>query len=899
MPERRLRRRIGGIAIGAVVAGLLLSGPAAGSAEPDARAPVNRGSVADRVDLGDRASERAHDVVDSGASEIRTGAVEQGQLTEEYTGRSVAAGGDFSARLRVAPRQPLTLRFKELRPNDEWGAAYGFNVYLDGHLHYVRDSETADPGGGPYSSFFLETADPAILGDGWVEVRVEGVSDEAAYFSEIWAYADLTAMVERQDLRVPDRINFVLGQDYLSDAVLRERLDYVKANIHKSEQVGLGMAVLDYFTVRTPEQLAANYQRYLRLSREYDLPFAIESTADWEGTPTRVPDGKGGFFGDLEYQQILWSPQDQTGPDKDTYASPDGDTQSIADLLGADYDQRYGLSVPNIWGNTPWLTWHHPDLNAYYERKAAESMAQVRPLFWDLQRQGEAWRLLPFSTATESVYWSKRDGVGVADMGYTDHNGGVARRDIYADYNPHTVEAAAADGVRLDPADGLSVAEKNWLYKNQSHHQQLFADAFYAGLPRERIAVSGDELTYPTEMLRHNIHSEIYSRKQEPHFSGVFPSTAQGVVEHARPGAQFITLNDYNEGGFHHLQRLREFGRIANPNLENSVSGHAPDKTLLLRQAYVNGSRYTSPYNWINNPAADWINPFVDDMKPWDVVHDESPTGEINGQQVVSQEFTAGELRLADRMAVRVRRVGAPAPLRLTIYDGSEKEHVVTMRRLSPVEIGNNGWATFEFPIVELERGHTYHAEIEQLGGDRAAYTFPTAGGELLHRVGLDLDAERDRSMVITWRRDASDAIRHVAEEGGPASGAAAKTLAAATRALRDDRYADAYRLAIKADAQRFPALFQTAGGAATLAPFPLTVDSTAALDVDVAAFAADTALSFAVKGYAEDSVSVRVRGFSERDVFVDGERIEVVRNPAGLRFTLDVSSTVREVAVR
>lgn len=807
-----------------VLAGLAAMVPLAGHDAVRARDPratasapaVARGSVAGPVRLGDAESETAHQLTSEGASEIQMGTVDQGQLTERFTARSVAAGGRFTARLQAAKEQPLTLQLRELRPNAAWGAAFGFRVYLDGVLHYVRDPASQDPGGGPHSSFFLDTRDPEILRDGWVDVTIEGTTAEPAYFSEIWSYADLTRMVTQQKMRVPDRIVFVLGQDYLSDELFRERLDYVKEHIHSSNRVRLGMAFLDYFTVRTAAQMAANYQRYLRLSREYGLPFAIESTADWEGTPRGVPDGKGGYFGDLQYQQILWSPQDQTGPDKDVYVNPGGETQRLTELLGDDYEPHYGLSVPNIWGNTPWLTWHHPDLNAYYERKANESLEEVGRLLSELESQGEAWRLLPFSTANESVYWSTRNGIGVADNAYTEYNDGVERRDLYADYNPYTVAAAAEDGVTLDPTDGLSEPEKTWLYKNQSHHQQLFADLFYRGIPRERIQIIDGRRVYPEDMLRHNIHSEIYSRMQEPYYSGTFPSTAQGVVEHARPGAQYISLSSYNPGGFYHLQKLREFGRIANPNLESSVSGHPPDKTLLLRQAYVNGSRYTSPYNWhVGSPAAEWINPFIDDMTPWDVVHAPDPDGELTGHPVVSQELTAGELRLANRIDVGLRRDGPPAPLRLTLYSAPDKTQVVAMRHLAANEIAANGWVPFYVPVVELDRGRTYLVEIEQLGGGSPAYVFPTAGGSLLYRVGLDMEAERDRSMVITWRRDAADAIRHVTADLGPNDTDAEGTLAAARRALAQNRYVNAYRLAIKADAQRLPVSYYRAGGTA------------------------------------------------------------------------------------
>lgn len=893
----RARRLIGLVlAFGLCCAGVAAGGtPAAVAADPSARAAANTDGattgVTDMVRLGDGGSEKAHGFSASGPARSVGGEVEAGQLTEAYSARSVRDGGRFSVRLDVDPRKPLTLQFKEIRPNNAWGETFGFRVLLDGTLFYVRDPATSDAGGGPYSSFFLDSADPAVIGDGEVVVTVEGSSAEPAYVGEIWAYADLPGMVRTQDMRVPDRMVFVLGQDHRGEAYFRSRLDYVKSAIHEIPEVGRGMAILDYFTVRSAAQMSANYQMWLRLSREYGLPFGIESTSDWEGTPGGVPDGKGGTFGDLEYHQVLWSPQDQTGPDKDVFRD-----QRLDDLLGDAYEPRYGLSVPNIWGNTPWLTWRNPDLNAYLEKKADESLGVVRPLVWDLQRSGEADRLLDFSTTMESTYWSKRGGKGVADQAYTDYNGGVERRDLYADYNPSTVAAARAEGVVLDPTDGLSEAEKRWLFRNQSYPQQLFADIFYAGLPRQRIEAGADGTVFPTDGLRHNVHAEVYSRMQEPYWDDVHPSIAQGIVHRARPGSEYIELDDYTKGGFWHLQKSREFGRIANPNLENSVSGYAPDKTMLLRQTYVNGSRYTSIYNWqgADSPdaGANWVNPFVDDLHPWDVLRDAAPDGELTGRRSVSTTFTAGDLRLMSTVDIRAERTGSPAPLRLTVTDDTGR--VVTMRHLSGAEIPASGWTSFEVPVVPLDKGRTYTVTVEQVGGTVPAYAFGTTDGEFGLRVGLDMPAERDRSLVIQWRRDAADAIGNVGDDIRPGDTEAKALLTAARAALAMNRYADAYRLAIRADSLRFPVLYQVKGGGkGRLTPFPVAVAPQGDVDIDVTAYSPGRTLDLSVRGYAAGPATFTVSGFGkDPHVTVDGESVPVDLTAGNASVTIDLSDT-------
>ncbi|RFU85027.1 hypothetical protein DY218_19535 [Streptomyces triticagri] len=653
----------------AVAAPLLATALPSRARARDARTdPARRpATVSDTLRLGVPASERRHRLVERAGSRAVTGTVEQGTLVERYSARAVTRGGGFTATLAVTPGEPLTLHFGELRPDDTWGAAFGFEVHLGDTLVYVRDSAQADPGGGPYGSFFVETDDPEVTAAGEIEVTVRGTTREPAYFRHIRAFADLDRMVREQGLRVQDRIVFVLGQDYRPDSESRAKLDYITEQFRDTDDVAFGLAVLDYFPRRTAGEMAANYAKWLDFSRTYELPFAIEGHADWEGTPLDEPDGSGGTFGDLKYHQILWSPQHLLDRPMDSYRG-----ESLDELLGTDHDRRYGLSVPNPWG-MPWLTWHNATLNDHYRRKAAESMAQVRPLLWRLQRTGEAGRLLPFSTATESVYWSHRGTEGVWDDTYRDEiNGGVARTDLFADYSPDAVAAAAKDGVVLDGATPLNAAEKRWLWRAQSVHQQLFADAWYHGLPRERIVVGPEGAVFPRDLLRHNIHSEIYSRLQEPYYSSVRPSSAQGVVRHGRPGAQYISLGDHTVGGFWHLQRLREFGRLANPNLEDSVSFDPSDKTLILRQTFVNGSRYTSPYNWqraadadpAENEATRWINPFLATLHPWDVQNDAAPTAVLRGRRRVHQTFSAGELGLLNDVRVRARRTGAAAALR-------------------------------------------------------------------------------------------------------------------------------------------------------------------------------------------------------------------------------------------
>jgi hypothetical protein len=73
----------------------------------------------------------------------------------------------------------------------------------------------------------------------------------------------------------------------------------------------------------------------LRLAESEDLPVQICFDTWWGNTPNGS-DGAGGFWSDVPYQQVVYN-------------------QSRRQLQ---------LSIPNRWGNTPWLSVSNPRLNA-------------------------------------------------------------------------------------------------------------------------------------------------------------------------------------------------------------------------------------------------------------------------------------------------------------------------------------------------------------------------------------------------------------------------------------------------------------------------------------------------------------------------------------------------------
>ena len=157
-------------------------------------------------------------------------------------------------------------------------------------------------------------------------------------------------------------IRLVGGTVHFTDIFLHTDLEHILAHYLEPMEIGLcfprptytdraadlakmckirnDFADLKHFTVAigievkfmqvSDTQLAEQFDYILDLAREAKVNLIFNFNSWWDGTPVGR-DGKGGYFGDLEYQQIIYDPI--TGEKK--------------------------LSVPNLWRNTPWYTMNH------------------------------------------------------------------------------------------------------------------------------------------------------------------------------------------------------------------------------------------------------------------------------------------------------------------------------------------------------------------------------------------------------------------------------------------------------------------------------------------------------------------------------------------------------------
>jgi hypothetical protein len=318
---------------------------------------------------------------------------------------------------------------------------------------------------------------------------------------------------------------------------------------------GPGFSYEIYYAAWGPEAVRAQLVKARDWSRRHRMKALLGLVSWWNGTPRRVPDGLGGAFDDLKYQQVCYTP-----------GAEHAENPELRALLGARYSRHYRLSVPNIWSNTPWLTMNSATLNAYRARRMAEAVQALKEV-----SAGDTSWVAGLFLENEPRYWDTQSTQGTPQWA----------GEQWADFNPMTVADAAKEGVTLDPADGMSQAELVWLQRNVGRYFQQTADAANRAL---RAGGMAGRVPVYTHSLQLSVLFPCQALNQSP----ADWARASG----ARTGIEGIwsNLSDFD--------RVREWGPWCNLNREETDG--LPLETHLwdLRATYAAGGEFYNSYNW-------------------------------------------------------------------------------------------------------------------------------------------------------------------------------------------------------------------------------------------------------------------------------------------------------------
>jgi hypothetical protein len=371
-----------------------------------------------------------------------------------------------------APRAgaALTLELREFRRVEDGRVAY--LVEVNGQrLHFRnRRYEGASP-----SSAFIDIP-PGLAGQGPLSIRLTNRCDTPICFSAAILYDDLEGYSRREGLLQPLYVGPIV------DGVLDDqaRLAHIRAILPDTAEVKPLFSLCSLAVAHwSPEIVAAKLDRVLAIARDLNMKAEIQAITWWGGTPGGC-DGVGGRWNDVTYQQVTYVPS--TG--------------------------EFGLSVPNVWSNTPWLTPGNPRYNAF----KADCFARFGRLLRDrYDRDPAAFPVLGIVLDNEPTYWAGG-------------NPGVAA-DQVADFNPAMVAKARQQGVTLDPQDGLGAAEKAFLRRSLLDYNREMNAGLRRGLGEGALA---------ERVFTHTFMATVNGL-----FENYLQATDMGVIRDGRLGGEW------------------------------------------------------------------------------------------------------------------------------------------------------------------------------------------------------------------------------------------------------------------------------------------------------------------------------------------------------------------------
>lgn len=759
----------------------------------------------DVVDLSSWHSRQSHSVQFTGAA-VRKEKFRIGALELPVSGVRMTPGGSVRVALKSGGSStgPFSLLVTLATAPHDFGKVQSYTMLLNGTEVY-RSAEL-DRGGGFTRSVFLpvESNKRRLV----LEVRTDSGSGAPVTLSMVRCYEQ-----ERPPTDMPPRLRMGLalltstGYGYTLDVPTMRRI----AALHPvSPYIRQELALVYNFCSRDSEANRKKIDSLSAMAEETGIPLRVAFQMHWGGTPVGIPDSGGVTFSDPVYQMITYDPDDRV------------DDPGLREVLGNDYDIRFGLSVPNVWSDTPWLTFNNPRLNRFRQNRLADVLGAWQAARERLEIAGRDSLFPPeISTGEETVYWAK----GVTDDKYTALNGGRPRADLMADFNPSVFADALRDGVRLDPRDGLDEKERTWLHQNMANWQQKIVDWMVEDSPPAPVRITSNGPVFADDLVRRNVFTEPYALPLYPmkDISPYHPGLESGYVRDGRSGGEYWS----GAAMLPWLEKERERGRIALPNVECTVTDDA-QLVACMRAAYAYGARFTTLYNWhMRTNTAALLKEFADSIDHPPAIG-LIPSGEgrvTSAWGTYTREYRAPPCAFGVNSVELFPSPGADLSggLRVALRDiDSAGSGLISMTIAHPIV--ETGRLVIQLPGMFLQepgRRYMFTVETHSPGVLRTA-----SGGEIAVRLYPDIVIERLRSLTIEDWQDAADIIASVAlrAKSGAGTRYTREALEESRRLFEGGRPCEAYRAAIRAEQLLLPAAFDLPEHGGKLSPYPVTV---------------------------------------------------------------------------
>ena len=522
-----------------------------GSASSDKK-PVSVPEADDLIQaVADRMTAEDADLKLSGGAKKAFLTAATGTLSDTYPVIQFAGKGatasftmNLSQPVPANSSAPILLQITEI--HEPVTQAFGYTVYVDGKAVYFRTYEQI---ASAPNSYFVAVERSAIADLKKVEVKLVSEAATTFHVAGVVAYTDFYSLMEQEDVYRKLGINFYSGTD--TNKAVETIQSWPKD--YNMFETGI-MLSLKYMNLNATEAATA-LKEYLAAAEKTGTRLQIMSAMYWSNSPYS-PDGLGGSFSDLKYSQVLYN--------------------SKLDL--------YSASTPNVYSNTQWVTTGSAVLNQAAVSKIRSFFSSFAEDLAFMRSRGTQSQLIDLVMEWGVCY----KGFGTI-TGYSDYDamdGG--------DFHPELVAAAAKAGVKLDPKDGLSKAEKRWLTDWHAAYNQMLADAYIQAMGHDAVLVNGDSIDLPdTQTIDHIFSHNVQWINQNPSWGDLTISGWQSGV-----GDGFYSSSEdmfFDPVRFY--QYKAAYGRTGCVNVEMAIHNPAGVIQRLAKMAYQNGLEFLTLFN--------------------------------------------------------------------------------------------------------------------------------------------------------------------------------------------------------------------------------------------------------------------------------------------------------------
>jgi hypothetical protein len=488
------------------------------------------------------------EVLISETPDVETGKIEteMGSFQEVFSTKTLPRKGS-QIQLQVPVQDGtngLILEIQEI--HNRRPEAFGYTVLVNGKEVYFRTYQ--ELGAGP-NHYFVEVPKELLKGHSPLEITLRHDGGGPFSIGKIWVYEDFFEKVAKpEQVFRPMGIIFPTSSIRLegeSESNRRQGEGVELQRIQKMQDAYSGFQ--DYgpcgflnfaggYGHIDPEEGRKGLLSEIGLSSETGMPgLWIVNGTGWGGKPTGA-DGRGGYFSDIQYTHSTYDP-----------------------ALGT-----YRASWPNMWGNTPGAALRNPVMNAFLEKRFQQLTEGIQEQLATLRLKGK--------TAQPMIVREFAPASG--------------------EISQAVIEAAARDGVTLDPTDGMSFEERLWMHRDAVRTWQEFADSSQRNIGRDIAIVDQGKLLLPEEQFSQNLyaHPDFLTDKpmNDPRWGGGQHGMVDGLWSSGEMGEgvnfRDIAMYDY----------LRARGKLSMINMERTI---LKENFRVMKRHYERGFQFLCFFN--------------------------------------------------------------------------------------------------------------------------------------------------------------------------------------------------------------------------------------------------------------------------------------------------------------